>query len=264
MDEDLNSLVRVALRVNQLVQYLSRDAVGGPRPLKLAWVINVQKAGTAPFIAGLMWWYGNTTLPAWVYLALHGSYGLSWLIKDLALPDRGWHQRITFGGALASFLLVLGPYWVTPWLLISGVLGPDHPQPGPALMAACIVLYAIGLTLMLGADAQKNALLGARRGLITDGFYSRTRHPNYLGEMMIYAAFALMVRHWIPWMILGAIWTFVFMTNIAAQEVSLSRYPGWAAYKARTGLLFPRLRPAHSGAASGSTSAHTSESTTNT
>jgi protein-S-isoprenylcysteine O-methyltransferase Ste14 len=50
-----------------------------------------------------------------------------------------------------------------------------------------------------------------------------------------------MVRHWIPWVILGAIWTFVFMTNIAAQEVSLSRHPGWAAYKARTGLLLPKL-----------------------
>jgi hypothetical protein len=31
------------------------------------------------------------------------------------------------------------------------------------------------------------------------------------------------------------------MTNIAAQEVSLSRHPGWAAYKARTGLLLPRI-----------------------
>jgi protein-S-isoprenylcysteine O-methyltransferase Ste14 len=68
------------------------------------------------------------------------------------------------------------------------------------------------------------------------------RHPNYLGEMLIYASFALMVRHWIPWAILSFIWTSVFMTNIAAQEVSLSRHPGWAAYKARTGLLLPRFR----------------------
>jgi len=242
MPEDLSPLVRTALRVNRVVQYLSRDAFGGPRVLKLAWVINAQKAGTAPFIAGLMWWYGNTTIAAWVYLGLHGSYGLSWLIKDLALPDRGWQQRVTFGGSVMSFLLVLGPYWVMPWLLISGVLGPDHPQPTAALMAACVFLHTIGLTLMLGADAQKNAVLSVRQGLIDDGFYARMRHPNYLGEMLIYASYALMVRHWIPWVILGGIWTFVFMTNIAAQEVSLSRHPGWTAYKARTGLLFPRLR----------------------
>jgi len=66
-----------------------------------------------------------------------------------------------------SFLLVLAPYWVLPWLLISGVPGPDHPQPTPALMAACIVIFTVGLTLMLGADAQKHAALAARPGLIT-------------------------------------------------------------------------------------------------
>jgi protein-S-isoprenylcysteine O-methyltransferase Ste14 len=242
MPEHHGRLVSLALRVNRAVQYLSRDAFGGPRMLKLAWVINVQKGGTIPFIGALMWWYGNTSAPAWVYLGLHGGYGLSWLIKDLVVPDRGWQQRVTFGGALLSFLLVLGPYWVLPWLLISGVLGPDHPQPGPALMAACIVIFSVGLTLMLGADAQKNATLAARPGLITSGFYARMRHPNYLGEMLIYGSFALMVRHWIPWAILGAIWTFVFLTNIAAQEVSLARHSGWAAYKARTGLLVPKLR----------------------
>jgi protein-S-isoprenylcysteine O-methyltransferase Ste14 len=234
-------LLRLAVPVNRVVQYLSRDAFGGPRVLKLAWVINVQKAGTLPFIAALMWWYGNTTVAAWVYLGLHGGYGLSWFIKDLVVPDRGWQQRVTFGGALLSFLLVLAPYWVMPWLLVSGVLGPGHPLPTPALMAACIAIFIVGLTLMIGADAQKHAALAARPGLITNGFYARMRHPNYLGEMLIYGSFALMVRHWIPWVMLGAIWTFVFMTNIAAHEVSLARHPGWDAYKARTGLLLPRL-----------------------
>jgi protein-S-isoprenylcysteine O-methyltransferase Ste14 len=241
MGELAASLLRVAARVNRVVQYLSRDAFGGPRVLKLAWVINFQKGGTIPFIAALMWHYGNTSTAAWVYLGLHGGYGLSWLVKDLVVPDRGWQQRVTFGGALLSFLLVLAPYWVLPWLLISGALGPDHPQPAPALMAACVVLFTIGLTMMIGADAQKNAALAARPGLITTGFYARMRHPNYLGEMLIYASFALMVRHWIPWVILGFIWTFVFMTNIAAQEVSVSRHPGWADYKARTRLLLPRV-----------------------
>jgi protein-S-isoprenylcysteine O-methyltransferase Ste14 len=235
--------VALALRVNRLVQYLSRDALGGPRVLKLAWVINLQKAGTAPFVAGLMWYCGNITPAAWVYLGLHGSYGLSWLIKDLALPDRGWQSRVTFGGAVLSFLLVLGPYWVMPWLLISGVLGPDHQPPSWALMSACIFLHTVGLTLMLGADCQKNLTLAQRPGLIDTGMYARTRHPNYLGEMMIYGSYALMVGHWIPWAILVSIWSLVFLPNMVAQEVSLSRHTGWNAYRARAGFLLPRLRP---------------------
>lgn len=237
----MTALQTVALRVNRIVRHLSRDFLGGPRVLKMAWVINLQKAGTAPFVAWLMWHYGNTSAPAWIYLGLHGSYGLCWVVKDLAVPDRGWQQRITFAGALVSYLLVLGPYWVAPWLLISGVLGPDHPPPSVALMAACVFVHTVGVAIMIGADVQKNAVLRLRKGLITDGMYARVRHPNYLGEMLIYAAYALMVGHWIPWAILGAIWTFVFMTNIAAQEASLARYPEWQAYKARTGLLLPRV-----------------------
>jgi len=75
MVEDLSLLVRTALRVNRVVQYLSRDAFGGPCVLKPARVINAQKAGTALFIAGLMWWYGNTTIAAWVYSACTAATG---------------------------------------------------------------------------------------------------------------------------------------------------------------------------------------------
>ena len=46
---------------------------------------------------------------------------------------------------------------------------------------------------------------------------------------------------WIPRVILGAIWTFVFLTNIAEQEASLSRHPGRIAYRARTGRRLPRI-----------------------
>jgi len=36
--------------------------------------------------------------------------------------------------------------------------------------------------------------------------------PNYLGEMIIYGSFALMVGHWLPW--LGRlIWSSMFAVN---------------------------------------------------
>jgi protein-S-isoprenylcysteine O-methyltransferase Ste14 len=229
------------LRLNSAVQSLSRDVFGGPRILKLAWVVDFQKAGTSPLIALMMWHYGNVAPAAWVYLALHGSYGLCWLIKDLAVPDRSFQTRVTFGGALISFVFVLLPYWVIAWLMVSGVLGPDYARPGAPLMAGCVALHTVGVALMIGSDAQKHAVLNARPGLITGGFYARIRHPNYLGEMMVYATYALMVGHSVAWAILLPIWLLVFLPNIAAQEASLARYPGWPAYKARTGLLWPRV-----------------------
>ena len=51
----------------------------------------------------------------------------------------------------------------------------------------------LGCVIMIAADGQKYFTLRLQRGLITDGLYRYIRHPNYLGEMMIYGSFALMV-----------------------------------------------------------------------
>jgi len=231
------TLFRTLRRMNE---YLSKDFLGGPKVLKAAWVINVQKGGTLPFVLLLMVLYDNYSTAAWVYLGLHGSYGLCWLLKHLVFPDPGWEERVTFGGAVNMWLFVLGLYWVAPFLLISDVLGAARPDPAPAVLGGAIVLYAVGVVIMMAADCQKYFTLRVQRGLITDGLFRLIRHPNYLGEMMIYASFAVVAGHWIPWLILAWVWGALFSTNIAMKEASMSRYPEWAAYKARTGRLLPK------------------------
>jgi protein-S-isoprenylcysteine O-methyltransferase Ste14 len=67
------------------------------------------------------------------------------------------------------------------------------------------------------------------------------RHPNYLGEMTIYTALALLVWHWWPVLLLAAIWGNLFAVNMAMKEVSMSRYPEWDAYRARTWWIIPGL-----------------------
>jgi protein-S-isoprenylcysteine O-methyltransferase Ste14 len=225
--------------------YLSEDALGGPRVLKMNWVINFQKGGTLPFVLGLMALTDTWTATAWTYLALHGSYGLIWLLKDLVMPDARWQRRITFGGAFLSFALVLGPYWLAPILLVR-----DRTEQPAWLLAGAAIAYAIGVVLMMVSDAQKHFTLAERRGLITTGFFARVRHPNYLGEMILYGSFAVVAGHWLPWLVLMWVWLGLFVPNMLGKEASMSRYPEWAAYKARTGMLLPRLRgPAASGAA---------------
>lgn len=230
-------------RMGRLNRQLSEDFLGGPRVLKMAWVINLQKATTLAFVGLLMVVFRNTSTDAWVYLALHGSYGLCWLLKDVAFPDAGWQRRVTFGGAVMSWLLVLGLYWVFPVLLISPVLGPGRPPAPGWLLALAIGVHTLGVAIMLAADCQKNVTLKLRPGLITDGMFARVRHPNYLGEMMIYGAYAALVQHWIPWAILAWVWGGVFLTNIMRKEASMSRHPEWESYRRRTGFLLPRLFP---------------------
>ncbi|MFT3807819.1 methyltransferase family protein [Arenimonas sp.] len=228
-----------ARALRRLNVWLSEDFLGGPRPWKLAWVVNFQKAGTFLFLGLLMWWYGNTSMAAWIYLALHGSYGLVWILKDLAFPDPSWQKRVTIGGGLNAFVFVLGWYWVFGWLLISGAVRPDYPLADGAWFCLCISLCVIGSVIMIAADAQKYFTLRARPGLITDGMFRYIRHPNYLGEMMIYGSFALMVWHWLPALVLAWVWGTLFATNMAMKEASLSRHPGWTQYRRRSWWLVP-------------------------
>jgi len=53
--------------------------------------INSHKGATAPAVFLLIWYFGqweNTT--ALIYLALHGSYGIMWVLKSAIFPDKTW------------------------------------------------------------------------------------------------------------------------------------------------------------------------------
>ncbi|NKF23552.1 DUF1295 domain-containing protein [Solimonas sp. C16B3] len=221
------------------------DLGGGPRPLKFAWIVNAQKAGSFAFYGALMAWYAPqvpqaTSHAAWIYLALHGSYGLCWLLKDLCFPDPNWQRRITLPSSVVA-LVGLGLYWSFGWLLISGVSQPRYPLPDGAWFCLCVSLCLLGSVLMIAADAQKFYTLRLRRGLIDDGVFRYVRHPNYLGEMLVYASFALLVWHWFPVVVLAVVWLGLFAPNMAFKEASLSRYPQWAAYRRRSWCLVPGL-----------------------
>ena len=55
--------------------------------MKLNQIINLHK-GLTPFVVlGLMAFYKNFSTPAWIYLSLHGTYGILWLLKEKLFPD---------------------------------------------------------------------------------------------------------------------------------------------------------------------------------
>jgi protein-S-isoprenylcysteine O-methyltransferase Ste14 len=230
-----------AVGMRKFTDYLSKDFLGGSRPWKFAWIINFQKGGSFFFFGFLIWYYQNTSTAAWVYLALHGGYGLVWLVKDLTFPDPNWQSKITIGAGINAFLAVLGLYWVFGWLLISRTSQPVYPLPEAVWFALCISLCLIGSVIMIAADAQKFFTLRIQRGLITDGMHRWVRHPNYLGEMMVYGSFAMLVWHWFPLLVLAWVWIGLFAVNMVMKEASMSRYPDWAAYKKRSWWLIPFL-----------------------
>lgn len=234
-----------AAQLRRLNNWLLYDLGGGPRPLKFAWLVDAQKALTLPVLAAMMYFYADktpqaTSTASFVYVALHGAYGLVWLLKAVTFPDPNWQVYITLPSTLVVFIS-LGLYWSIGWLLISGTSVPDYPLDERAWFCMCIVICTMGVAIMLAADAQKYFTLRAKRGLITDGMFRYVRHPNYLGEIMIYLALALMVWHWFPVLLLAFIWGELFAVNMAMKEASMARYPEWAEYKRRTWWLIPGL-----------------------
>ena len=221
--------------------FMTERFLGGPQLLKLAWVINFQKTGTFFYILLLMNYYQNFSVAACVYLALHGMYGFCWMLKHFVFPDRNWEKKVTIGGELMAFVLVLGLYWVFPYLLISGILGPDQKMASLTVLTAAISVHTLGVVIMMTADCQKYFTLKYQKGLIRDGLFKYIRHPNYLGEIMLYASYAMIVQHWIPWAILAWVWIGVFLVNILQKEASMSRYKEWKEYKKQSGMLIPKL-----------------------
>lgn len=205
--------------------------------MKIKYFINLHKGTTLIFVLGLMLAYQNFTLGSWVYLALHGSYGLLWLLKDQLYPDKQWEQEIPLGLGLFSFILI-SLYWVAPFLLISRGIEPPLP-----LVAAAITLNIFGIFFHYVSDAQKYYTLKYHPGLITEGFFARCRNTNYLGEILIYLSFALLPMHWLPFVILGIFIIVLFIPNMLKKDKSLSRYPEFEAYQDNSGLLFPKLFP---------------------
>lgn len=204
--------------------------------MKTSDFINAHKILVIPVVLGLMWFYNNWSASAFIYLGLHGTYSLLWLIKHRLYPDNRFATPQPFLiGAFFIFLPLAG-YYIAPFLLIS-----RHIEVPPALIGLVLFLYIMGIFLHYVSDAQKYYTLRLRRGLIDDGLFARTRNPNYLGEILIYTAYATMAMHWLPFAVLAA-WVFgFFVRNMLAKDKSLSRHPGFAAYRTRSGLLIPKF-----------------------
>ncbi len=197
--------------------------------------INAHKILVSPIVVALMWHFHNWTAAAFLYLGLHGTYTLLWLIKQAVYADKRFAQPIPLWIGLFTPFLPLMAYMIGPYLLIS-----EHTTPPNWIFAAATFLVILGVFLHYVSDAQKFFVLRVRNGLIEDGLFARTRNPNYLGELLIYGGFVLASWHWQPALVLAG-WFLYFVRNMRRKDKSMSRRPEFTAYEQHTGMLFPAL-----------------------
>ncbi len=199
------------------------------------WIINAHKILVTPIVLAMMLYFHNWSAAAFLYLGLHGTYTLLWLIKQSVFADKRFAQPIPLWiGVLTPFLPLMA-YMVGPFLLIA-----ERTVPPGWVFALAPFLYICGVFLHDVSDAQKFFVLQLRKGLIQDGLFARTRNPNYLGEVLIYSGFALASWHWQPFVVLAG-WCVFFIRNMRRKDQSMSRHAEFAAYKDRTGIFLPSL-----------------------
>lgn len=197
--------------------------------------IDSHKGVTGIFIAALIVWHEAWNNPtAMVYFALHGSYGILWVVKSLTFPDKSWEKSCSLWRGLAIWA-GLSLYWIAPWIITSGdVRAPAW------LLTLAVSMFSFGLFLHFSADMQKHVALALRPGqLIRTGLWSRLRNPNYFGELLIYLSFALLAMHWLPLGVLALFILFYWVPNMRRKDQSLSRYDEFADYSARSWLFIP-------------------------
>lgn len=205
--------------------------------MKQKFLINIHKGCTFLAILAMIAYFKQwQNITAWIYLALHGTYGILWVLKSRIFPDKQWEE----GKAPWYGLVIwagLSLYWIAPFLITS------RSTTAPAwLLAVCVSLYTFGVFLHFAADMQKYIELKYNPDhLITDGLLSQVRNINYFGELLIYLGFGLLAMHWLPILVIILFIIIIWAPNMVKKDRSLSRYSEFPQYKRRSKLFIPFL-----------------------
>ena len=222
------------IQIQRIYNFISSDLPPGPYITTQRPLINFQKGATLFVCFAFCFFYNNFTTTALVYTAIHGSYGIVWLMKDCVSPDKRWDKEIRVGSMILT-IIILGSYWVGPWLLIS-----SGRQVSPWIIYVCVFMYSIGIALMLGSDTQKYFSLKIVPNVLIDiGWFRYMRNPNYLGEFLIYFSFSLLTWHPLPVIILVCVVIMVWVPGIIMKENRLSRKVGYDNYVKHSGIILP-------------------------
>lgn len=196
--------------------------------MKLSTWINVWKLATLPYIVILATSTHRSELRIWLYTALHGAYGILWCLKDCVAPDMQFHTDLDIIMAIKS-TIYLCIYLITPTMLVFTPCSEIR----PIEVVVWVVMYAVGVFLHFGSDVQKYYVLRQEKKLITNGFFTYMKHPNYIGEGFIYLSFCGVSGLAVSYILLAFQVLVGWMPYIHKKELSMSRYKEWDAYSRR-------------------------------
>jgi len=181
----------------------------------------------------------------------------NWAIGWTGLDHEDWRYRMLYETApmprwAVSFTSVhLFPLIVVTLGSIPMAIVASHSGRGFGVLDVLAVVIALtGVALQQFADLDLRRFNRTKQpgDVLNTGLWSRSRHPNYLGEMCWWWSLFIFVLAANPgswWAGVGAVaMTVMFFTASIpiAEKRSAERRPGWETYKANTPMVLPRLR----------------------
>lgn len=204
-------------------------------------------------ICGIAEYYANLNLYHWIFIAVCLLWSTrltaNWIItfEDLSwedwryrqyreLPPPLWHLANFFGIMLIPTLFVFAgmvPMFIFMTLRANAL----------SLIGSAAVL--LGTALEFFADRQMRCFLRetAEKKTCREGLWKYSRHPNYLGEILIWVGvyLALICTDVSKWYLGGGVVLMVFLFNVIsiplAEKRHLSRRADYAEYRKNTSKL---------------------------
>ena len=155
-------------------------------------------------------------------------------LPELGPRGEGW---VLIQGVLVVLVVAagwsLGPDWSGPARIVTTVVGV-------ASIVAGVVLGFRGVVDL--GDAVTPLPRPADGGeLVETGVYALVRHPIYSGVILVAFGWAILRASFVA-LGLAAVLVGFFQLKSMREEAWLEmRYPGYAAYRARTGRFLPRI-----------------------
>lgn len=154
--------------------------------------------------------------------------------------------RSSKSGFLKFWLLQSISIWIIALPVMNGLAVIDLKIVFPA-----ILIWASGWIIESVADWQKFIFKNSGEfGFIQSGLYSKVRHPNYLGEILVWIGIfwyvAPSLDGWMWWSVLSPLWVIILLIRVSGipliEKANINKYksnPAFQNYVQRTWRLIP-------------------------
>jgi len=217
---------------------MQNTADAGAKAITQLTAINAAKVLTVFCLATCAIVFGISDLRQVIYLCLHVSYCLWWLLEQWFFPARGeiFNEPIGVGGFIFT-LLFIGVFYALP-----GYLAFTNPGSISAIaIAIALPLYIFGALINTSADIQKLTAKQYGAALVRDGVWRFARNINYFGDLLRYLSFSVVAGSLWAYLVPGII-TLLYLQRISQKEQTMSgKYGEYAVYQQSSSRLIPFL-----------------------